>query len=96
MPSYATHHIFAATVQRVTGDSAAHIAATYPAGYRWGAQGPDPLYYYHAPFSGPLGRLARRMHTEPPGALFEALCNSMTPPRSRMYSASAHTTRSTA
>lgn len=74
MPSYATHHIFAATVQRVTGDSAAHIAATYPAGYRWGAQGPDPLYYYHAPFSGALGRLARRMHTEPPGALFEALC----------------------
>ena len=74
MPSYATHHIFAATVQRVTGDSAARIAALYPAGYRWGAQGPDPLYYYHAPFSGALGRLAKRMHTEAPAPLFEALC----------------------
>lgn len=74
MPFYATHHIFAATVQRVTNDSVAHIAASYPAGYRWGAQGPDPLYYYHMPFSGALGRLARRMHTESTADLFEALC----------------------
>lgn len=76
MPSFATHHIFAATVQRVTGDAAAHTAALYPAGYRWGAQGPDPLSYYHAPFVGPMARLARRMHAEPPAALFEALCDA--------------------
>ncbi len=76
MPFYATHHIFAATVQRVTNDSVAHISACYPAGYRWGAQGADPLYYYHMPFSGALGRLARRMHTESTAALFEALCEA--------------------
>ncbi len=35
MPSYVTYHIFAATVQRVTSDSVAHIASSYPAAYRW-------------------------------------------------------------
>ena len=74
MPYYVTHHIFATTVQRVTGDAAAHTAALYPAAYRWGAQGPDPLFYYHAPFPGPISALARRIHDEPPAALFEALC----------------------
>ncbi len=74
MPSYVTHHIFAATVQRVTGGHTAHVAALYPAAYRWGAQGPDPLVYYHAPFSGTARRLALRMHEMPPAALFEALC----------------------
>lgn len=74
MPSFATHHIFAATVQRVTSDAVAHTAALYPAAYRWGAQGPDPLYYYHAPFAGPVGKLAHRMHETPPEKLFEGLC----------------------
>ena len=74
MPSFTPHHIFAATVQRVTGDSAARIAAAYPAGYRWGAQGPEPLLLYHLPFPSQLHRLAHRMRTEPPAELFEALC----------------------
>lgn len=74
MPAYVAHHIFATTVQRVTGESAARMAALYPAAYRWGAQGPDPLYYYHMPFAGPVGRLAARMHSSPPDVLFEALC----------------------
>ena len=76
MPYFATHHIFAATVQRVTGESAARIAAAYPAGYRWGAQGADLLAYYHAPMPDPLARLARRLHSAPAGALFEALCEA--------------------
>lgn len=76
MPSYATHHIFAATVQRVTGDSTAHIAASYPAGYRWGAQGPEPLSLYHTPFPSQTRRLAQRMRTEPPAPLFEAMCEA--------------------
>ncbi len=76
MPSYVTHHIFAQTVQRVTGDSVAHIAASYPAGYRWGAQGPEPLSQYHTPFPSQTHRLAQRMRTEPPAPLFEALCEA--------------------
>lgn len=74
MPAFATHCIFASTVHRVTCDAAAHLIELYPAGYRWGAQGPNPLACYHAPFAHSLGKLCRRMHTEPPGALFEALC----------------------
>ena len=76
MPSYVTHHIFAVTVQRVTGDSVSHIAAACPAAYRWGAQGPEPLHLYHAPFPSQMHRLAQRMRTEPPAPLFEALCDA--------------------
>ncbi len=76
MPSYATYHIFAATVQRVTGDSITRITENYPAAYRWGAQGPDPLALYHAPFPSGLRRLADRVYTEPPAPLFEALCRA--------------------
>ena len=72
MPSYVTYHIFAATVQRVTSDSVAHIASSYPAAYRWGSQGPDPLALYHAPFPSALRRLANRVCTEPPRADDEA------------------------
>lgn len=74
MPSYVTHHIFAITVQRVTGNSIMRTAALYPAAYRWGAQGPDPLQYYHAPFTSTYARLAKRLHTASPATLFEALC----------------------
>ena len=49
MPSYATCHIFAATVQRVTSDAVAHIIDSAPSAYRWGAQGVSPLRMYHAP-----------------------------------------------
>lgn len=58
MPSYVTYHIFAATVQRVTSDSVAHIASSYPAAYRWGSQGADPLALYHAPL-----RRTTRLHS---------------------------------
>lgn len=76
MPSYATHHIFATTVQRVTGDPPARIAANAPIAYRWGAQGPDPLLFYHAPLPNALHRLGQRLYTEPPAPLFEALCEA--------------------
>ena len=76
MPSYVTYHIFAATVQRVTSDSVAHIASSYPAAYRWGSQGADPLALYHAPFPSALRRLANRVCTEPPAPLFESLCKA--------------------
>ena len=76
MPSYVTYHIFAATVQRVTSDSVAHIASSYPAAYRWGSQGRDPLALYHAPFPSVLRRLANRVCTEPPAPLFESLCKA--------------------
>ena len=66
MPSYATCHIFAATVQRVTSDAV----------YRWGAQGVSPLRMYHAPLPSPLHHAAAELRTQPPARLFEALCRA--------------------
>ena len=76
MPSYATCHIFAATVQRVTSDAVAHIIDSAPAAYRWGAQGTAPLRMYHAPFPSPLHHAAAELRTQPPAKLFEALCKA--------------------
>mgnify|MGYP000845632259 FL=1 len=76
MPSYATCHIFAATVQRVTSDAVAHIIDSAPSAYRWGAQGAAPLRMYHAPFPSSLHRVADELRTKPPAQLFEALCQA--------------------
>ena len=61
MPSYATCHIFAATVQRVTSDAGAHIIDSAPSAYRWGAQGVSPLRMYHAPLPSPLHHAAAEL-----------------------------------
>lgn len=76
MPSYATCHIFAATVQRVTSDAVAHIIDSAPSAYRWGAQGVSPLRMYHAPLPSPLHHAAAELRTQPPARLFEALCSA--------------------
>ena len=76
MPSYATCHIFAATVQRVTSDAVAHIIDSAPSAYRWGAQGVSPLRMYHAPLPSPLHHAAVELRTQPPARLFEALCRA--------------------
>ena len=76
MPSYATCHIFAATVQRVTSDAVAHIIDSAPSAYRWGAQGVSPLRMYHAPLPSPLHHAAAELRTQPPARLFEALCRA--------------------
>ena len=76
MPSYATCHIFAATVQRVTSDAVAHIIDSALSAYRWGAQGAAPLRMYHAPFPSSLHRVADELRTTPPAQLFEALCQA--------------------
>lgn len=74
MPQYVTHAIFAEQVKSHGDDALKRISSLYPVAYGWGAQGPDPLTYHHAPFSGHLMRVASRLHAEPARALFEALC----------------------
>lgn len=76
MPFFVTHHIFSSTVQRITEDAAAQVIAQYPAGYRWGALGPSPLLFYHAPFPNTTARLPYRIYEEPSAPLFEALCQT--------------------
>lgn len=76
MPFFVTHHIFSSTVQRITEDDAAQIAAQYPAGYRWGSLGPSPLSFYHAPFPNMTAQLPYRIYEEPSAPLFEALCRT--------------------
>lgn len=74
MPQYVTHAVFAEQVKSHGDDAVKRISSLYPVAYGWGAQGPDPLAYHHAPFSGHLTRIAVRLHTEPAHVLFEALC----------------------
>lgn len=76
MPSYITHHVFSNAAEQISGDTIAHIASLYPDAYHWGAQGPDPLYYYHAPFNGTIGAAAEKIHSGSAADFFEALCVS--------------------
>jgi len=76
MPFFVTHHIFSSTTQRIAEDAAAQIVAQYPAGYRWGALGPSPLLFYHAPFPNTTAQLPYRIYEKPSAPLFEALCQT--------------------
>ena len=46
------------------------VAAQHPAVYRWGQQGPDPLFFHKVLLGSPTHKLGNRMHSEQTGALF--------------------------
>ena len=75
MPSFATHHIFAATVQRVTGDSVvAHRRQSILRATAGARRVPSRLRFTACPSPAICTALRHRMRAEAPGALFEALC----------------------
>lgn len=64
MPSLVTHHHFAATVEQAAEPYLSHACHVSPVAYRWGAQGPDILFYHNVPFSSRTALLGHRMHRE--------------------------------
>lgn len=73
MPSFVTHHHFAVLVQQAAGDELSRACEAAPAAYAWGCQGPDPLFFYHAPFGGKIAALGGKMHREGVADAFRAI-----------------------
>lgn len=62
MPSLVAHHHFAVMVEQAAETDLAYADAQSPLAYRWGAQGPDILFYHNAPFGSRTALLGRQMH----------------------------------
>lgn len=73
MPSLVTHHHFAVMVEHAAEPDLARACHLSPIAYRWGAQGPDILFYHNAPFGSRTALLGHRMHREHIAPAFLAL-----------------------
>ena len=88
MPALVSHFIFA--------DSALHDAQPYlvkaiqaaPLAFRWGAQGPDILFFHRPLAENNINRIGHRMHEERIGRMFQALTDECA--RSRTPEATAY------
>lgn len=88
MPALVSHFMFA--------DSALHEAQPYlakaieaaPLAFRWGAQGPDILFFYHPLTENSINRVGHRMHEERVDRMFQALtaaCSHSHTPEATAY-----------
>lgn len=64
LPSLVSHHHFAVMVEHAAEPDLARACHMSPIAYRWGAQGPDILFYHNAPFGSRTVLLGHRMHRE--------------------------------
>ncbi len=72
MPDFATHYIFGEQLrQRLTG-GAARLIDGNPAPFRWGLQGPDPLFFHRILLGGgPLADHGHLMHAQKTAQLMD-------------------------
>ena len=62
MPALVAHHHFAVHALKLTPPHVQAAVSSAPAAFRWGAQGPDILYFHNPPLPGKLPRLGGTMH----------------------------------
>lgn len=77
MADFVSHHLFGEQALTVFPAAVQQIAASHPACFRWGCQGPDPLFYRKIAFGSPLHKLGNRMHSENADGLFAALAEGV-------------------
>lgn len=74
MADFLTHDMLGTEVIRTAGTGIAARLEEYPEAFRWGCQGPDPLFYRRLwERGGPYHPLANRMHQEDTAGLFLAM-----------------------
>lgn len=77
MADFVAHDIFGQKALFVFPALAQSMAARYPACFRWGCQGPDPLFYRRILWGSPLHNVGTRLHSEKTGELFAALATGV-------------------
>lgn len=78
MADFVTHHLFGEQVLTVFPAPAQLAAKRRPVCFRWGLQGPDPLFYRKILLGSPLHGLGNKMHSERTDELFFALSRAVT------------------
>lgn len=77
MADFVSHHLFGEQVHSVFPATVQELVRRHPVSFRWGCQGPDPLFYRKILFGSPLHKLGNRMHSEKTDELFAALARGV-------------------
>ena len=77
MADFVSHHLFGEQVHSVFPATVQELVRKHPVSFRWGCQGPDPLFYRKILFGSPLHKLGNRMHSEKADELFTALARGV-------------------
>ena len=77
MADFVSHHLFGEQALAVFPAPVQQLVESYPVSFRWGCQGPDPLFYRKILLGSPLHKLGNRMHSEKTDELFAALARGV-------------------
>ena len=77
MADFVSHHLFGEQALTVFPASVQQLVASHPVSFRWGCQGPDPLFYRKIFLGSPLHKLGNRMHSEKIDELFVAFARGV-------------------
>ena len=77
MADFVSHHLFGEQALTVFPASVQQLVASHPVSFRWGCQGPDPLFYRKILLGSPLHKLGNRMHSEKTDELFAAFARAV-------------------
>lgn len=77
MADFVSHHLFGEQAQSVFPATVQELVQKHPVSFRWGCQGPDPLFYRKILLGSPLHKLGNRMHSEKTDELFAALARGV-------------------
>lgn len=88
MPALVSHHLFAESALKQAKPYLADAAASAPAAFHWGAQGPD-LFFYHQPLrKSHVSRTGHWMHEQRVSRMFSQLtaeCAHLDTPEATAY-----------
>jgi hypothetical protein len=73
MPALVTHYYFANIVAEKLPKPLAEAVAADPSAFRWGAQGPDILFFYHPLRKNAVSQLGHSMHSRQIAHTFSVL-----------------------
>lgn len=77
MADFVSHHLFGEQALAVFPAPVQELVDKHPVSFRWGCQGPDPLFYRKILLGSPLHKLGNRMHSEKTDELFAALARGV-------------------
>lgn len=88
MPALVSHHRFASAALAQAQPYLANAAAAAPMAFRWGAQGPDILFYYQPLYDNHVVRTGHRLHDERVARTFASMtsaCARLNTPAATAY-----------
>ena len=88
MPALVSHHRFAAAALAQAQPYLTNAVTAAPMAFRWGAQGPDILYYYKPLYETHISCLAQQMHEQRAARVFSVMtaeCARLNTPEATAY-----------